>query len=123
MRDAYPMKFAHGTVLQLRYTFKSLRWIEKNMGDGHFFSDSFRAMGTDYLVAGIAAGIQHTAPDVTMAKVEPIIEKHLEAGGNIPDLLDQLVSALKQAGILRRAEGEEQPAAERPTQDVESPAQ
>lgn len=117
MAREYTLKLAHGAELELRYTFKALRFLEKTTG-GHFFSDSISKIGTDYVSGGIAAGLLWKHPDITVGKVDSIIEQHLDAGGALPQILDGLIEALKQSGVLQRPTGEEAAADERPTSAV-----
>lgn len=114
MREPYMMTLANGTQLELRYSFKALRFLEKHTG-GHFFSDSVSRIGTEYISAGIAAGLLWKIPDITPSKVDNLIEAHLDAGGELPSVLDGLVEALKRSGILKRDAAEEQSPGERPT--------
>lgn len=114
MREPYKLKLAHGAEVELRYTFKALRFLEKVTG-GHFFSDSISKIGTDYLSGGIAAGLLWKHPDVTIEKVDAMIDAHMEAGGSLPQVLDGLIEALKVNGVLQRPEGDAATPGERPT--------
>ena len=106
MREAYVLKLASGTELELRYTFKSLRFIEKATG-GRFFGDIGQGrIGADYIAASLAAGLQHKDKSMTTERAENLLEAHLDAGGALPDVLDGIVDAFKRAGILKRDEGE-----------------
>ena len=125
MREPYVLKLANGSALELRYTFKSLRFIEREIG-GHFFTDSMTKLGTAYISAGIAAGLLWKHHDMTTGKVDNLLEAHLEAGGALPDVLDGLVAAFKHSGVLLRPDNEPQEsptsALERPTPDADPAA-
>ncbi len=114
MREPYLMKLANGTQLELRYMFKSLRFIEKATGSKFFVS--IGQVGVDFLAASIAAGLQHKDAKMSAERAENLIEAHLAAGGELPAVADQLVEAFKAAGILKRGEDEEaSEPTERPT--------
>jgi hypothetical protein len=112
MRDPYVLTLKTGKTLTLRYPFSALRRYEKLSGGGHFFSDSLHRLGADYLINLIAAGVgPHCKPD----DVEKNLDDHLEAGGDIPSIMNQTTEALKQWGVLSRDE-EEEPNEEGPTE-------
>lgn len=103
MREPYVLKLATGETFTLRYPFSALRRYEKLTKGGHFFTDSMSRLGAEYIVCLIAAGV---GPFCKTDDVEANLDKHLEAGGDIPDILNQTTEALKQWGILSRDEDE-----------------
>jgi hypothetical protein len=106
MREPYVLTLKNGDTFTLRFPFAALRRYEKLSGGGHFFTDSMSRLGADYIVNLIAAGVgPHCKPDDVEAK----LDKHLEAGGDIPQILNQTTEALKQWGVLSRDEEEDSP--------------
>jgi hypothetical protein len=102
MREPFVVKLATGETFTLRYPFSAIRRFEKLSG-GHFFSDSINRLGAEYIVSLIAAGVgAHCKPD----DVEKKLDAHLDAGGELPDILTQTTEALKAWGILNRDEEE-----------------
>lgn len=115
MREAYDLTMKDGSVLSLKYSFKAIRFFERQTG-GTFFGDSAAGrIGADYLSAGIAAGLLWRNPNIKMDEVDAAIERHIDAGGDLPFLVEQLMEALKNSGILKGPD-----AAARPTPPAES---
>jgi hypothetical protein len=109
MREPFDLVLKDGTSLPLKYSFKALRFFEKQTG-GNFFGDSGAGrIGTDYLSAGIAAGLLHVRPHIKTDEVDAMIERHLDHGGDLPALIIGLMDALKKSGVLK---GDDEP---RPT--------
>ena len=103
MREPFVLKLKNGDQLTLRYPFSAIRRFEKLTG-GHFFSDSLNSLGAEYICGLIAAGM---GPGSKMDDVERKIDMHLEAGGDLADIMNQSTAALRQWGILGRDEDEE----------------
>ncbi len=119
MREPYSFKLASGKSLELRYSFKAVRYFDKATG-GNFFGDSAAGrIGASYLTAGIAAGLLWNKPDIKAEAIDALIEEHLDAGGSLPQLVEQLVEALQAGGVLQRSDTE---AATRPTKTDPAPA-
>jgi hypothetical protein len=108
MREPYDLTLKDGTVLPLRYSFKAIRHFEKLTGQ-HFFGDSAQGrIGADYVSAGLAAGLLWKNAHIKAEDVDVMIERHLDAGGDLPDVIEGLMDALKKAGILKGG-GEDRP--------------
>jgi hypothetical protein len=104
MREPFELTLKDGTTLSLKYSFKAIRFFEKLTG-GNFFGDSANGrIGADYLAAGLAAGLLWRSPHVKQDDVDSMIERHMDAGGDLPALIEGLMEALKKAGVLKGAE-------------------
>jgi hypothetical protein len=114
MREPYSLTLKDGTTLALQYSFKALRFFEKHTGQ-HFFGDSANGrIGVDYLSVGLAAGLLWKQPHVKVDDMDAAIERHMDAGGDLPALVEGLMEALKHSGVLRRSEEEEGAASSEP---------
>lgn len=101
MREPYKLKMAHGDVLSLQYSFRAIKWFEKQSG-GYFFGDSGAGrIGAEYLATGLAAGLLYKNKNIKPDDIDSLIEKHLDAGGTLPDLVNGLIEALKAWGVLK----------------------
>ena len=115
MREAFELKMKDGSTLSLKYSFKAIRFFEKLTGQ-HFFGDSASGrIGADYLSAGIASGLHWKNPSIKTDDVDSIIERHMDAGGDLPALIEGLMEALKKSGVLRGEATAEEAVPERPT--------
>jgi hypothetical protein len=112
MREPFVLKLATGETITLRFPFSAIRRFEK-LTDGHFFSDSANRLGAEYIIALIAAGVGQFCK---MDDVEKKLDAHLDAGGDLPEILNQTTEALKRWGILNRDEDEEAPEPPVPTE-------
>lgn len=114
MREPYELKLKDGTTYSLRYTFKALRAFEKMTGQ-YFFGDSGAGrIGAEYLAAGIAAGMLWRQPGAKADDVADALDRHMEAGGDLPAVVNGLMEALQKFGVLKGGD-EEAKDSERPT--------
>lgn len=115
MREPHQIVLADGNVLNLTFPFKAVRYFERLTG-GHFFSDTTGSIGVEYICGGIAAGLLHQRK-YTLDEVAEMLEAHLDAGGNIPTVLTELLNGLRKWGILLSptTENDEATAPPRPT--------
>lgn len=104
MREPYELKLADGTTYPLKYSFKAIRYFEKLTGQ-YFFGDSGAGrIGAEYLAAGIAAGLIWRSPNAKADDVADALDRHMEAGGDLPAIVTGLMEALQKFGVLKGAE-------------------
>lgn len=122
MREPFDLKLKDGTSYPLKYSFKAIRFFEKLTGQ-HFFGDTGSGrIGADYLSAGIAAGLLWKNPSIKTDDIDAAIERHMDAGGDLPSLIEALMEALKKGGVLKGADEAEGGDSPRPTMLVAADA-
>lgn len=101
--------------INVRWTWQSVRNIEKELGAG-WMQILTAQMGftsaASLLMHGVrGAGETPEQKNVSAAAVEDKLQEHLDGGGTFPALMMQLLEACKELGLLDRGDAPARPTA------------
>jgi hypothetical protein len=122
MKEPYELKLKDGTTYQLRYSFKAIRYFEKLSGQFFFGDSGAGRIGAEYVCSAIAAGLLWRGGQPKADDVAEALDRHMEAGGDMPTVITALMEGLQKFGVLKVVEGETPPEP-RPTTPAAAPAQ
>jgi hypothetical protein len=92
----------------LRFTLGALRDLQRVSGQPlHQFVATMGEVSIDHLLWTIWAGLKHAWPKLTVEQTQPLIEKYLENGGTLPELMATVNEAFLQCGLFGAPAGEE----------------
>ena len=85
----------------LRFTLGALRDLQRVSGQPlHQFVTTMGEVSVEHLLWTIWAGLKHGWPKLTLEQTQPLIEKYLENGGTLPDLMTAVNDAFVQCGLF-----------------------
>jgi len=85
----------------IRYDFNAIADIEEYFGKGITQVFSQQQMGFRSIRALLWAGLKWQDRGLTMNRTGHMIQKHIEAGGNLDFILDKIMAGLDKSGVLK----------------------
>lgn len=106
MKNEVIFETANGDKLQLCFTIKGMRNMEREMGQSLLFlvlQGRAKSMTIDFAVAGLKNSVEELESD---DDVYELIQRHCDAGGSIFDVIRSVEDALLATGIFTASKKE-----------------
>lgn len=94
--------------IEVRFNLAAIDWYEQNSGSKLIWGLT-NDMGLRSVVFFLQAGMRFRNSEISYEQVRDRIQSHIDNGGDIPGLMQQIAKALRLFGVLKREEGDSNP--------------